>query len=128
MTTSMKLGAFFAACVFPIAFIPTSPGPPQCENANTTREMVECYRRELASAEDTLATREEAVRQALPPDLASQFVEVGNLWRAYVQRECGLLRTSYHAATMAPLAAVTCRLTFTRNRIHFLEDSYLVGK
>lgn len=105
----------------------SAPGPVNCGDAGSNYDIGQCLIRELAHAERELAgflDRRRAMIDAasgMPPEQRDQWRRLADqsqeMFLAYRQTECALMRYEWWGGSGASNAVGFCRLELTRERI-----------
>lgn len=87
-----------------------------CDNANTTAEMVTCADQEFQQADQQLNTAYQALRQDLDGPAKALLKSAQLSWIKFRDNHCRFERDKARGGTIAPLMEIGCLTTLTQHR------------
>jgi uncharacterized protein YecT (DUF1311 family) len=118
-------GALLLLCVcLPISGVATMNSAAEdreCGQADTTAEMLKCFRQALATAEQKLTTLRGRLKHQLSPEEWEPFSNADAAWLAYRKANCISAAALYRGGSMEQVVALACTVEMTRERARELR-------
>lgn len=98
-----------------------------CKNANTTYDLMDCQKIEIADAEKNLDKYLSASKQryADDKDVISLMEKSQEVWIAYRKAHCNAIHQIWNDGTVSGLMHGSCFLNMTKKRTHEIWEAYL---
>ena len=125
-----KRPAFAAAAKLSILFLPLlvlpSSAHAQCEDKQTTMEMVNCMDGEVKRADAELNRVYQAALKKHRPENAVKLRKAQRAWIAFREAQCQAEGSIYEGGTIQPIVEAHCRVKLTQERTKDLLAAYPV--
>jgi len=122
-----------AALVLCLSFMGAKPLhayelPPQCHDATSTAEQIQCLSTVLEKQQAELNTQYSQLLRSLDGAQAANVKQVQTSWLAYRDLECALEATNTNIASLERLEALKCLYQLTRDRSQTLSRVDQMGQ
>ena len=93
-----------------------------CNNAQTTVDMIECADKEYRAADQKLNQSYSAFKKSLDAPGNALLLEAQRAWLKFRDTNCALAADQARGGTMAPLLEIGCRTSMTEQRTKELDE------
>jgi uncharacterized protein YecT (DUF1311 family) len=96
----------------------------QCENKNSTADMVQCLSVEIPKADTELNRVYQAKLKRLQPADVAKLRKAQRAWIVYRDAHCDAESSLYEGGSIQPAILGNCKLTLTQQRTKELQAAY----
>ena len=122
---TLATAAKFAILLLPILFLPGSTRA-QCEDKQTTMEMVNCMDGEVKKADAELNRVYQAALKKHRPENVEKLRKAQRAWIVFRDAQCAAEGSIYEGGTIQPIVEAHCRLKLTQERTKYLMAAYAI--
>jgi uncharacterized protein YecT (DUF1311 family) len=99
-------------------------GTSECENAISTREMLECQNAQLKNATQELSELYKRLEKSLDAKQQKTLKDAHAAWLTYRNSHCVSAASVYEPGSLAGVVRLTCSVDLTKERIRELRMAF----
>jgi uncharacterized protein YecT (DUF1311 family) len=115
-----RIAALFL-CLLLIGIMPRAAAALDCENAETTVDMIKCADRDFQEADERLRALYTKLHAEMDETARTLLRDAQRAWLVFRDAECERARDVARGGTLAPVLHISCLADLTEQRIGDLE-------